>query len=311
VTDPLDAQFRFLRQNGVTTTNTVRDFERDEFTGRFDVGYVGGRVDASVGYEYYDLSFEDREFEQAAHHRHTYRGEVGTELPFWAQKRGYVRGQYNEYRFEDASILSLGGAKVGEAQRLNDADQYSVWTGVEGNFFSQKIRALAEIGYTSWEPDTGSGSSADTNSYNGIIGAFKVAYRPWEERDTTFSIRYERAVGYSSISNYNADHHVELSVVHELMPERRLMGDASFSFTRTEPSDGPDRALYQLGVGVEYKLFEQLTASARYLTRYQEAGNEIIVNSAFSTGGQTFGYVLHSDGDFWQNIFEVGLTLKF
>lgn len=314
VTDPLDATFRFLSQNNVSTISQFRDFERDENTANLDIGYEGGRIDAEIGYENYKLDLDDDEFQSVDHTRHTWHAEVGTELPFWAEKRGYLRYDFALYKFDRAPVLAAAGNVVRNEKKLNDADVHRAVIGLEGLVYSQKLRGVVEAGYLSWDPRSDS-ISGDTNSHNGIVGRAQLAYKPFEERKTQFQFSYDRVLGYSSISNFNASHQVLVSVIHDLVPERWDL-DGSVSFIRTEPSDGPDRNLYELGLGVVYHVFPQLDVSLRYLGRYQESNNEIVIQSAFEPtagprAGQTVFYELQSDGDFYQNILELGVTLKF
>ena len=310
VTDPLDATFRFLARDGIGTISTFRDFERDENTANLDIGYEGGRVNAEVGYTNYSLELEDNEFQTAGHSRHTWHAEADAELPFWAEKRGYVRYDFSLYKFDRAPVLSRRGTVLRHEKSLNDADVHRAVVGVKGLMFSQKLRGQVEAGYLTWDPRSDS-TSGDTTSYNGIVGRAKLAYKPFEERKTQFQFSYDRVLGYSSISNFNASHQVLVSVIHDIVPKRWDF-DGSVSFVRTEPSDGPTRNLYELGLGVVYHVFPQMDLSFRYLGRYQESSDEIAIRSAFGRpNGSTVFYELQSDGDFYQNILELGLTLHF
>ena len=317
ITDPLDAQTLFLRDDGATSLATFQDFERDEKRAKFTTGYEGGQVDGKVAFEYYGLSLDDSEFSQADHLRYTYSSEVGTELPWWQEKRGFLNYEFRQYKFGRSDVLDVNGNRVGRTQVLNNGDVHRIVAGVEGALFTQRLTGRIEAGYIGWDARS-DGESGDNNDYNGFAGGFRVAYKPFEERKTQFQIAYDRDLGYSTISNYNKKHDVVLSFIHDIIPNR-LDGDASIAFTRTEPSDGPDRNLWELGLGLTYHLYEQLDVSFRYLMRYQDSKDEIKVTSAFDLDandgvpgpGRIVEYQLSSDGDFWQNILELGITLRF
>ena len=49
----------------------------------------------------------------------------------------------------------------------------------------------------------------------------------------------------------------------------------------------------------------------RYLFRHEVSTREITTNSAFQRGSRLFTYDIQSDGDFYQNVLELALSLHF
>lgn len=306
--DPLDASIRLLQSGGISTVDQFTDFGRKENLFNLDAGWNGAKVDASMGYERYNLWLNDESLQQADHVRQNFHAEVGSLVPGWEQQRAYLRYDVTLYHFGRADVLSLNG-DVNSEQILNDATVQKGSLGVEGPMISDKTLFLAEAAYENWNPNT-QGLSADTTSYAGFLGHFRAAYKPWEEQNTTFSFEYQKSLDYSAISNFNKEHTGLLSVRHEIIP-KRLDGDFNISLTTTSPSDGPDRKLLETGCGLTYHVFKQFDVSLRYVFRHQTARNEIVTSSAFGRGARVFEYQVASDSEFYQNIVELGFLLHF
>lgn len=313
LTDPLDAQIRLINDSGITTVDSFNDFQRTETTGEAQVGWKRNRYDAMVGYEYYSLDLDDKFLRQAEHQRQTISAEVGTEQDFLPEKRLFARYDLQLFRFGRAPVLSTSGS-IRNVQVLNDADVHRFALGAEGLVFSRRISARVEAGYMAWR-SASNGLSGDTNQFNSAIGKMRVAYKPWEERKTQIQLEYQRTANYSAISNFNTLHEARLTYTQELTP-RQLDLDVSLGFTRTDPSDGPSRKLYEAGAKVTYHAYKQLDVTLSYQVRLQRSMREIVVPSAFVTGEggpveRLFEYELSSNGDFLQNVIELGVELKF
>jgi hypothetical protein len=306
--DPLDTEIRVLGQTGITGIKHFNDFGRTENTFSFDTGIHGNEVDASVGYERYNLWLSSEDLQQAQHSLQTFRGEVGAIVPGTEGVRAYVRYEFGQIRFDEAPIHDAKGHKVGNAQILNDGDINKGTIGAE--WHNEKIDVLAESAYENWKPRLGSGLSGDTNQFAGVVSHVQLAYKPWEEQNTKFQLEYVQTVDYSAISNFNANQTVTFSVQHEIIP-KRLDGDFNISFTNTNPSDGPYRKLLETGCGLTYHMYKQLDLTARYLFRHQTAHGEIITNSDFQQGDTLYSYQIASDSAFYQNIVELGFVLHF
>lgn len=307
--DPLDTSIRLQLQDGLGRIKQFKDFERTENTANLDFGYNGGQFDVSAGYENYHLLLEDEDLDQAEHTRHNFHAEVGTQIPWWQQKRVYLRYDYWIYHFSQAPIHGADGSVVNEAQILNDANVQKATLGINGRFFSEKMQGKFEAAYLSWDPKS-DGLSGDRNAFDGLLGHAQMAYQPWEERNTKIQLEYEHLIGYSAISNYNSTHIGTLTVLHEIIP-KRLDADFTFAFSTTTPSDGPSRKLLETGAGVTYHVFKQFDVTLRYLFRHQIGSNEIVTPSAFARDGRLFEYELRSSGNFHQNILELGFLLHF
>jgi hypothetical protein len=308
--DPLDTSIRLLRQDGLTSLRSFNDFERTENTANIDVGWNGGNVDASAGYENYHLLLDAEELDQVEHTRHNFHAELGTGLQ---QSRGYLRYDYWIYHFARAPLHDARGNTVGHAQILNDANVHMGTLGFTGPLFSDRMTTKLEGSYENWEPDD-DGLSQDSEHFAGFIGHAQLAYRPWEERNTQFQFEYQHRLTYSAISNYNSTHEGTFTVLHEIIP-KRLDADFNLSFSTTTPTDGPVRKLLETGVGLTYHVYKQLDVSARYVFRHQTAQKEITTSSAFArgTGGNTrlYQYEIKSNSEFYQNIVELGFVLHF
>lgn len=307
--DPLDASIRLLAQTGVTLVDSFDDFGREENTFNFDTGWRGSKVDASAGYEKYNLWLDNDNLDQAQHGRHNFHAEVGSLLPGVERLRGYLRYDVWIYHFARAPIRDDRGNEIGKAQILNDATVQQGTIGVNGDVIPDRLNVVLEAGYASWNPHS-DGLSADRTHYAGFMPHVRVAYKPWDERSTRLQFEYGKRIGYSAISNFNLEHAATLSLLHELIPER-LDGDISVAFTSTSPSDGPDRKLLEAGFGLTYHLFKQADVSFRYLYRHQTARNEIRNQSAFARGARAFDFEVSSDSEFVQNILELSLLLHF
>jgi hypothetical protein len=312
--DPLDSTIRLQEKRSLSTVNSFDDFERTENSYNFDVGYNGaGGFDGSVGYEYYHLDLADPDLRQASHRRQNVHAEIGHEVPGWEEQRGFIRWDYWNYSFGKASVHSgPNGSLTENRQLLNDADVNRGVIGVEGPMISDKTLIRAEMGYETWDPQDQAPQGGDRSQFSKWVGAFRMAYRPWDvnERNTVFQLEYQRRVGYSAISNYNAEHFGQFSIKHEWIP-KRLDTDFSISYTVTNPSNGPERVLLETGVGATYHLFPQFDVTLKYLYRHETASDEIVTNSAFSRGPALYQYEIRSNGTFYQNIVELGFLLHF
>jgi hypothetical protein len=98
-------------------------------------------------------------------------------------------------------------------------------------------------------------------------------------------------------------------VSHQLRP--KLTGDASFGFTRTDASEGPNSRLYDIGLGATYQWFDQVKVALRYSYRYSDSRDEIFIQSSFVSGGREFLYTSESNGDFYAHTLELALELAF
>jgi hypothetical protein len=308
LSDPLDTEIRLLGQTGITTVADFHDFGRVENTFNFDTGWLGNKVDASAGYENYNLWLDDHELDQAQHTRHNVHGELGSKVPGWELQRAYLRYDIWWYRFDEAPVVDANG-NVSDQQVLNDATVQQAMLGLQGPVLSERTMFRIEGGYGTWDPET-NGLAADDTDFSGPMGRFQAVYKPWEERDSRISFEYFKSIDYSSISNFNLSHNALLQIAHEFVP-KRWVADMSLAFTKTSPSDGPDRKLFEAGAGLTYHVYPQMDVTLRYVFRHQTATNEIVTNSAFQRGGQVYEYQIVSDSEFVQNIVELGLLLQF
>lgn len=308
--DPLDTSIRLLRQDGITQVKGFEDFGRTENTFNFDVGIHGPEspMDASVGYEHYNLWLSDDELDQAQHSRDNLHAEIGTLVPGLEPLRAFARYDYSQYRFDEAPISNVQGEVVAKEQILNDANVNKGTLGVETR--NDKVEARYEFAYENWDPQKGSGLSGDTRNFAGVLNTVLLAYKPWDERNTKFQFSFEQTLDYSAISNYNAYQTAMLSVLHEVVPQR-LDADATVAFTTTNPSDGPYRKLLETGFGLTYHLFKQADLTFRYLYRHQTAHHELETNSTFERGDLAYSYTIRSDSAFYQNIVELGFQVRF
>lgn len=300
--EPLDTDITQLQQIGIASVD-FHEFERTEWEVRLDAGYRYNRFDASAGVEYYEFRLKDRELRQAEYDRTNFHAEAGYEIPQLQEKRGFVRFDYDQFEPNDRAV---GGSQ----QALNDGDRYRIIAGIEGAFLSKKLVGRAGAGYESWDADEGSGLSGDRSDWHAPVAELELAYRPWEERNSQVQLSYERTAEASAISNYNAIHRGTVTLTHELVPEAWDV-DASFGFTRTDASEGPDSKLYDIGLGVVYHWFDQVDVSLRYSYRYSDSWNEIRIQSSFSRGGRDYVYVSESNGDFYANTVELALDVRF
>jgi hypothetical protein len=306
--DPLDTEIRLLGQTGIETVANFHDFGREENTFNFDTGWNGAKVDASAGYENYHLWLDDHELDQAEHVRHNFHGEIGSRVPGWEQQRAYLRYDLWIYHFAKAPVRQLDGT-IEDQQILNDATVQQGALGVHGPMFSEKTTLRAEAGYAYWDPHS-DGLSGDNHDYAGFMGRFQGVYKPWDERKSRVSLEYYKSIDYSAISNFNLSHNSLLQIVHEFVP-KRWEADVSLAFTKTTPSDGPKRKLFEAGAGVTYHVFPQMDLSLRYVFRHQTATDEIVTTSAFARGGRVYEYQVESDSEFVQNIVELSALLYF
>ncbi len=300
--EPLDTDIVELQQIGIRSVN-FRHFERVESSVRADAGYDRNRLDASIGGEWYRMRLEDQELRQGEYDRTNVHALAGYDLPWFQDKHVYARGDLDMFRPSDRAV-------GGTAQALNDGDRLRVVAGVDGNVFSKKVAGRLEAGYMAWDPDRGSGLSGDTSRFNSPVGKAELAYQPWSERKTTFQLAYERTAEASAISNFNSIHRGTLSVRHPIQPGK-LDGDMSFGVTTTRASEGPDSKLFDFGVGVTYHWFKQVDVTLRYALRINHSDHEIEIQSSFVRGGREFIYVSRSNGDFTQNVLELGLDIGF
>ena len=90
------------------------------------------------------------------------------ELPWFSQKHGYIRYDFNWYRPEDRAV-------DGSTQAINDGDFYRIVAGVDGALGSEKITGRAELGYASWDTNENSGISGDDSNFNNVVGLLEVA----------------------------------------------------------------------------------------------------------------------------------------
>lgn len=311
--DPLDTTIRQLRRDGLGTIRTFRDFSRTENTANLDVGYNGNLVDVTVGYEHYQLLLQKAELRQAEHTRQNVHVEAGMPCPEWEAQRVFMRWDYWNYNFARADVYDTdSGLSSHSEQILNDADVFRGVIGIEGPMISDKMAIRIENGYESWSPGKEAPQGGDRNHFSKWVGLVRAAYSPWDEseRNTKFQLQYKRSVGYSAISNFNAEHDVRFSVFHEVMP-KRLDADMTIAFTSTVPSNGPVRHLVEAGVGATYHMYKQFDVSLRYLIRHETTNKEIETNSAFEKGNNLFQYRIQSNGAFVQNIVELAFLLHF
>lgn len=303
VSEPLDTDIVELQQIGILRVDFL-EFERKEYEGDLDIGFREGKFDGFVGGSWFRRRLKDEELRQAEYDRYELRVQVGMELPWFAQKHGYVRYDFNWYRPEDRAV-------DGDTQALNDGDYYRIVAGVDGALGSEKISGRAEVGYASWDPNDSSGISGDDSSFNAVVGLLEASYKPWEnERNTKFQLSYEHLADASAISNYNKIHRGTLTVTQTLIPGQ-IDGDVSFGVNRTTASEGPYSTLYDFGVGAVYHWFDQVDVSLRYVYRNSSSHNEIKIISSFDRGGNTFNFTSESDGDFYSHTVQVGLDIKF
>lgn len=310
IEDPLDIEIPLLQPTRVGSVDEFDEFGRTEVTALLDVGYVhSDQVRGFIGYENYHLVIEDDALEQAAHTRHNIHAEGQTDLQRWgfAEKTGYVRYDYWKYRFHRSEIARPGlipNPIPGQgptpytddpdtAKILNDADVHRIVFGARGLIFSRRIQGQVELGYLGWDSES-NGEVADSSDFREVVGGFKFAYRPHDERETQFQISYNRGATYSAISNFNATHEVEFNATHEFIA-KKLDGDFTLSFTRVEPSDGPSRDLYEGGFGLTYHLFKQADLTFRYLIRAQEGSHEIENVAALARKNLLVSYATSSD----------------
>jgi opacity protein-like surface antigen len=289
VTDPLDLEVRDLRLIGFPTVKAVTELERWENRLDLEIGYEGNLIRGHVAYrnEYYH--FDDKLFEQADHMEHTYAGRVGVNLPKFEDKFVYLEGRFRQLRYDENT--------------LNDADAWEVVAGFEGTVISRKLQVQAECGYSEWD-SSDDGKTADDSDYDGFIAYGQLVFRPWENRNIQFQLDGGRALGWSAIANYRVEDRGSVSVLYEVLP-KLLDADLTLSVEKNNVSEGPDRILYSVGAGLKYHLFKQLDLTARYLYRTQSSKNEVELTDG------TGDVVAESDGDFFQNVFSIGLSLKF
>jgi len=288
VTDPLDLEVRDLRLIGFPTVKSVTELERWENRLRAKVGYEGNLIRAHVGYRNEWYKFDDDLFEQADHMEHWYIARVGVALPNLEDKVVYVEGRYRDLDYEENT--------------LNDAEAWEAVVGFEGMVISRKLKAVIEAGYTDFDPSD-NGETADDEDYQGAIGLAQIVFRPWEDRVVQFQLEGGRAIGWSAIANYRTEDHVSFTVLYEFIP-KKLEADLTLAAEKHDESEGPERVLYELGLGARYKLFTQVTVSARYLYRRQESKDEIKLIEGTTV-------VAESNGDFFQHVFSIGLELVF
>lgn len=330
ITEPLDVpvvEFTIPR----IFVKKFDEFERIENTANLDMGYRGNNTDWQVGFEHYILQLDDQQLRQAEHTRRNFHVEVGANLPWFQEKRGYVRYDLWTYRYGHRSgKLTLNRNFFGpvasnnvipnETRALNNAEVHRIVTGVNGFFLARKLQGRGEIGYMEWDADNSgrgvNGLSRDNNDYHNIVGLVEAAYKPWDERPTTFQFSYANGAYSSAISNFRVQHKFLFSVLHEFIP-KRLRGDFSVGFTRNSVSEGPKNDLWEIGFGLNYSLFEQLDVSLRYLWRHSISQNELFIQGAIgrqlNPGGAVYRvfFESESDGDYEQNVVELGATLSF
>ncbi len=341
IRDPLDSPVRLIAADQLATEKEFEDFKRTENTFRASGGYNANKADISGGFEHYELELDDEQLSQADHFRRNYWIEVGTALPGAQEKRVYARYDLWDYEFNDSPLsfrqitrtnalgveVTVGEPLVGGDQVLNNALHHRWVVGMEGMLFSKKLRGTIEAGYQYWDADD-DGTTADDSDFQGFAGRFQLAYKPWAEKSTRFQWAYDRSLSYSSISNYSATHDTTFTILHDII-EDQLEADLSISWNRTAPSNGPTRMLIESGLGLTYKVTDNLDLNFRYLYRHQQSEDEIVINSAFTktirddngTPGNpdddstvqatTFDYTSKSDGDFYQNVLQLGFDLHF
>ncbi len=300
--EPLDTNIVELQQIGIASVN-FRSFERNELELRAAAGYRHNLLDASLGSEYFRRRLTDSELRQAEYERKNIHGEVGYELPWFQEKRAFVRADFDQFEPGDRAVS-------GSDQALNDGDRFRIVAGVEGAFLSKKLMGRVAAGYEAWDSDVNTGLSGDTNDFNSMVGEVELAYRPWEERNTQFQFTYERTTEASAISNFNSIHRGTISASHEIVP-RKWDADLSFGFTRTEASEGPRSKLYDVGMGITYHWLKQVEVSLRYTYSYSDSWKEISIISSFSRGGRDYIYVSESNGDFFVNTIALAVDVRF
>ena len=214
-----------------------------------------------------------------------------------------MRGDLDRFRPNDRAV-------GGDTQALNDGDRKRLVLGLEGAFLSKKVAGRIEAGYRSWDVDPDSGASGDRTQKHGAVGRVELAYQPWAERKTRIQLAYERTSEASAIANFNDVHRGTVSLLHPLVP-RTVDADLTLGFTRTDASEGPRSRLFDLGVGVVYHPFDQVDVSLRYLYRYNDSRDELVIESSFARGAREFVFISHSDGDFFQNVVELGVDIRF
>jgi hypothetical protein len=286
-TDPLDLELKNLRLTGFPTLKSFDKLERWENRFHAMLGYDGNLFRARATYDNEFYAFEDDEFESADHMEHKVALRVTVDIPGMEDKAVYAEGRYRWLRYDE--------------DVLNDAEAWEAVLGFDGIIISRKLRAIAEAGFLSWDSDD-NGDTADEDDHEGGLGMVRLIFRPWEERKVQFQLEVRRELTWSAIANFRIDDTATFSVIYEWIPDK-LELDLTLSAESHDESDGPDRILYEAGLGARYKLFRQVDVTARYLYRRQDSEKEIeLVQDGETTS---------SDGDFYQNVFSLGLELRF
>jgi hypothetical protein len=319
ITNPLDIYERSLGAALVGIPDLPPILRQDseirwnEISAHATFGYRTNVWDVRAGYRFDYIDFSKDFYSQADQSGHTGMLEVGCAPPALGGARVFVRGEYTDLDFDEGL--------------LNDAEIYDVRVGFDGSIpslFSRKLRFYLEAGVRIWDSEqTGSfefrnssgevinRENPDTDDFAGFVWLARIVYQPWQEQQTRFQFETSRNVVWSAISNFRSDYRVELSAFHELLP-RKLDVDATVSWSRYDPSDGPHRYMIEAGAGVRYHLLEQVTLFARYLFRNQRGRKELeitFIDPDAPGGPQQVD--LRSDSDFHQNIFQVGIEITF
>lgn len=291
LSDPIDILVRDLQLPGFPPQFVLDEIRRRAVQAHAAIGWRGNNLDAKVGYEFYWLDFANDFFQQANQVSHKGYAEVGFRPPGLEDKRVYLRVSYTDLHFRE--------------ELLNDAGISEGVIGFEGSLISKKLQFVLEGGWLDWNVDM-SGLLGDDNEYRGGVGLARVVYQPWAQRDLKFQIEGRRSVNWSAISNYRVDHAVTFTVFNSFTP--KLDGDLTLAWSHHVPSAGPIRTLYEAGVGVTYHLFKQVDLTARYLFRYQNEYREEFLTTADQFGNPV---QIQTNGDFYQNVFSVGVEITF
>jgi hypothetical protein len=289
LTDPLDALFRTPFVAGFPEIEDVDDIRRQDLTAGAEFGWIGNKWDVAAGYEYYRIDFKSDLFEQAEHVRNTGWIEAGMEIPGLKDKRVFARFKYSDYRFTE--------------HLLNDAEVSEYTIGFEGSIFTKKIKMILEGSYLEWEHQD-EGAIGDDSDYEGGVGWGKIVYLPMEDRPLVLQLEGGRKVQWSAIANYRVDDSAMLTVRDVILPDR-LDADVTLYWSHHRESEGPKWNLIEAGAGLTYHLHRQVDITLRYLYRYQDSWDEILITN-IQTGDE-----VETDGDFDQHVVSLGFQVRF
>src|SRR5262249_40229038 len=149
------------------------DFGRTENTFNVDGGINGNEMDASVGYEHYNLWLSDHSLDQAQHARDNFHAEVGSIVPGLQPLRAFVRYGDTRDRLDHAPDRDTQARTISNEQILNDANGNKGAVGCEAK--NEKAEGRVEFGYENGKPISGSGLSGDTREFSGVLTRVQAA----------------------------------------------------------------------------------------------------------------------------------------